>query len=115
MGVWCLQTVATNKVNHARIQKVLPERVQIWQLWWGEEGSKYHYKRAIIGPPAKRQLNGILLACRCWPNIECWLGSLVIFQGIRTSIAKKPYIFVIFRGGGGGGSGPPVPPLDPNL
>ena len=28
------------------------------------------------------------------------LGSFVIFQGIRTSIAKKPYIFVIFLGGG---------------
>ena len=25
----------------------------------------------------------------------------MFFQGIRTSIAKKPYIFVIFRGGGG--------------
>ena len=24
----------------------------------------------------------------------------MIFQGIRTSIAKKPYIFVIFQGGG---------------
>ena len=37
----------------------------------------------------------------------------MIFQGIGTSFAKKPYIFVIFRGGGGGGggggvSGPPV-------
>ena len=30
----------------------------------------------------------------------------MIFQGIRTSIAKKPYICVIFQGG----SGPPVPP-----
>ena len=27
----------------------------------------------------------------------------VIFQGIRTRIAEKPYIFVIFLGGGGGG------------
>ena len=26
----------------------------------------------------------------------------MISQGIRTSIAKKPYIFVIFQGGGGG-------------
>ena len=34
----------------------------------------------------------------------------MIFQGIRTSIAKKPCIFVIFQGEG---SGPPVPPLDP--
>ena len=33
--------------------------------------------------------------------IECWLGSFVICQGIWTSIAKKPYSFVIFHGGGG--------------
>ena len=50
---------------------------------------------------------GISLAGRSWPNIECWLGSFVIFQGaeIRTRIAKKPYIFVIFQEG----SGPPAP------
>ena len=36
-----------------------------------------------------------------------WLGSFVIFQGIRTIIAKKPYIFMIFQGGG---VGPPAPP-----
>ena len=23
------------------------------------------------------------------PNIECWLGSFVIFQGIRNTIAKN--------------------------
>ena len=40
-------------------------------------------------------------------NIKCWLGSFVIFQGFRISIARKPYIFVIFQGGGG--SGPPAP------
>ena len=52
----------------------------------------------------------------------CLFVCFVIFQGIRTSIAKKPYIFVIFQGGGGGGggggeggSGPPVPPLDPHM
>ena len=32
----------------------------------------------------------------------------MIFQGIRTSIAKKPYIFLIFQGGG---SWPPATPL----
>ena len=30
---------------------------------------------------------------------KCWLGIFLIFQGIGTSIAKKPYIFVIFQGG----------------
>ena len=33
----------------------------------GEELSKYHYKRAIFSQPAKRHLNGVLLACRLWP------------------------------------------------
>ena len=43
------------------------------------------------------------------------------FQGIQTSFTGKPYIFVIFRGGGGGGgggggvSGPPIPPLNPHM
>ena len=37
----------------------------------------------------------------------------MIFQGIQTSFAKKPYIFVIlFREGG---SGLPVPPLGPPM
>ena len=61
-------------------------------------------------PSSARQQNSIfnevLLACRWWPNIECWLGSFVVFQGILTSITKKPYIFVIFQEE----SGPPVPP-----
>ena len=42
------------------------------------------------------------------------LNAGLVLQGIRTSIAKKPYIFVIFQGGGGV-SGPPVPPLDPHI
>ena len=65
--------------------------------------------------PAKRHLNGVLLAGRRWPNNECWLGSFVIFQGIGTIIAKKTYIFVIFQGGGGGGLDTLSPPLDPPI
>ena len=39
-----------------------------------DDGRKYpkpHYKRAIIGPPAKRHLNGVSLAGGLMPNIEC--------------------------------------------
>ena len=64
---------------------------------WGERGSKYHIKWAIICPP-------VSLACRWRPNIECWPGSFVIFQGIWTSVDKKPYTFVFFQWG----SEPPV-------
>ena len=35
------------------------------------------------------------------PAIEFWLGRFVIFQGIWTSISKKPHIFVIFQEWGG--------------
>ena len=49
-----------------------------------------------------------------WPYIECWICSFVIFKGIRNSIAKKPYIFVIYQGGGGGPN-PLSPPLDPPM
>ena len=101
---------------HAQIQKVFSEGVQFFWCffvcffsWLGENWSKYHYKHAIMGPPAKRHLNGFLLAGRWWPNTECWLVSFAVLQGIQTNIAKKPYIFVIFQGGGG--SQPPVPPL----
>ena len=59
------------------------------------------------GQSSARQWNGVSVAGRWWPNIECWFGSFVIFQGIRTNIAKKPYIFVIFQGGGTD----PCPPL----
>ena len=80
--------------------------------WWGEVGSKYDYKWATIGPPAKRHFNGVSLTFRWWPNIECGLGSFVIFQEIRTSIAKKPYIFCDFSGGVWT---PCHPPLDPRI
>ena len=73
----------------------------------GVEDPKVHYKWAIIGPLAKRNLDGVSLAGRWWPNIDCWLASFVIFQRIRTSIAIKPDIFVIFQGG----SKPLSPPL----
>ena len=46
------------------------------------------------------------------PTLNAGFGSFVIFQGIRTSIAKKPYNFVIFQGGGGPG---PLSPFDPPM
>ena len=45
------------------------------------------------------------------PTLNAGLVA-AIFQGIRTSIARKPYIFVIFQGGRGR---TPFPPLDPHM
>ena len=88
--------------DNVRIQKVLSEGVQLWQrfffVWWGKEGSKDHYKRAIIGLPGKRHLNGILLACRWWPNIECWLVSFVILRGSGAVLLRNPIFLWFYRG-----------------
>ena len=68
---------------------------------------EYHYLRAIIGPPAKRHLNGVPLAGRC-PNMECWIDSCVILRGYGPVLLRNPIFLQFSRGGGG--SGPPVPP-----
>ena len=70
----------------------------------GEELSKYHYQRAIFGPPANRHSNGVSLAYRLWPKIESWFGSFTILSGSRPVLLKKLY-FCDFLGG----SGPPAP------
>ena len=64
-----------------------------------------------------------LLAGHWWPASETpfklrfaggpimaqhWMLELWDFKGIRTSIDKKPYIFVIFQGLGGGGGPDPL-------
>ena len=69
--------------------------------------------------------NGVSLACRWWPNIECWLGSFVIFQSptlnaglvalwffkVSEPVLLRNPIFCDFSGG----SGCPVPLLDPRI
>ena len=54
----------------------------------------------INGPSSTRQRNAIKWRFAGGPMVvrHRMLGSFVVLQGIRTSIAKKPYIFVIFQG-----------------
>ena len=47
----------------------------------------------------KCHLNGVSLAGRSWPVMECWLGSLVISKG-SGPVLQNPYN-VIFQGVGG--------------
>ena len=72
-----------------------PNLITFFFSWWGYRGSKYHYKWAIVGLPAKcRQVDD-------GPTLNAGFVGLW-FQGI----ARKLYILANFSGG----SGPPVPP-----
>ena len=64
-------------------------------------------------PASETPLNGVSLACRWWPNVECWLGSFENFKGSGSVLLRNSIFLWFFRGGGG--SGPPVPPLDPRM
>ena len=57
----------------------------------------------LNGPPAKRRF-------ACGPMMFQHVGSFWDFKVIRTSVAKEPYIFVIFQGGVRTPC-PPPPPL----
>ena len=62
----------------------------------------------------ERPLNDLSLAGFRWRADDGpTLNAGLVFQGIQTSIAKKPYTFVIFQGWGS--PDPPVPPLDPGM
>ena len=97
-----------------RIQKVLSEGVQLWQVF--ERGETIQANTTVSGPSSAHQQNAIYFAFP-WradngSKLNAGLiGSIVVFQGIRTSIAKRPYILVICQGG----SGPPIPALDPPM
>ena len=75
---------------------------------WEDPSTLYHYKRAIIGPPAKHHLMAFGWRADDDPTLNAGLVA-AIFQGIWTCIARKPYIFVIFQGC----PDPLSPPLDP--
>ena len=64
-------------------------------LFFCERGERIQI--ALKAGHHRRFAGGPMMTQQCWP----------FFQGIRTSTAKKPYIFVIFQGGGRD----PLPPL----
>ena len=55
-------------------------------------------------PASETPLNGVSMAWRWWPNVECWLGS---FENSRGSgpVLLRNSIFLCYSGGGGGGGG----------
>ena len=54
-------------------------------------------------PASETPLNGVSLACRWWPNVECWLGNFENFRGSGpVLLLLRNSIFLwFFRGGGG--------------
>ena len=47
------------------------------------------------------------LACRWWPDIECWLGRFVIFGGSRPVLLRNPIFVLFFKRGPGPLPNPP--------
>ena len=62
---------------------------------FGQRGSKYQYKRVIIGPPVKRHLNGCPTL-----NRLAWLVAVRFYRRSGPVLLRNP-IFLCFFGGRG--------------
>ena len=123
---WQTQIAATctyTTSTHARIQEVLSEGVQFWGFffvlffiisWWGEGGSKYHYKWAIVGPPAKRQ--ALPWSANDGPTLNAGLVHVALwfFKVSGPDLQRNPIFFCDFSGEMVQNPRPP-PPLDPHV
>ena len=56
-------------------------------------------------PASETPFNGVPLAGRYGPNIECWIDSFVILRGSGPELLSNPIFLKFSRGGGGGGGG----------
>ena len=52
-------------------------------------------------PASETPLNGVLLACRWWPNVECWLGSFENFKRSGPVLLRNSIFLLFFRRGRG--------------
>ena len=53
-------------------------------------GSKEHYKRAIIGPPAKRHLNGVRWRADDGPTLNAGSVASSFFRGSAPELLRNP-------------------------
>ena len=85
-----------------------PNLITFFFSWWEIEDPN----TALIVPSPALQPNAIVKWCFADGHHD---GPTLNadFQGILTSIAKKPYIFVFLKGGGGGGGEGGPDPLSP--
>ena len=94
-------------------RKFCQRRSKFDKVFFFDEGIE-DQNTAINGPSSAHQQNAIEMAF-CWrandgPTLNAGLVAAIFFQGIQTSIAKKPNNFEIFQGGWG--PDPLSPPLD---
>ena len=91
--------------GHARIRKDFLRVVHFYVYFWLKRGerillSECHYKRAIIGPQAKRHLNGVSWCANDDPTLNVCLAGLS-FSGGPDQYCYETLYYVIFQGGGG--------------
>ena len=81
---------------------------KVFYGWWGERGSKYHFKSVIIDPPGKRFPGLPMMA----PTLNAGLLVLWFSRGSGPVLLVNPIVLWFFRGGG---VWTPCPPLSSQL
>ena len=66
---------------------------ELWQrffFFFKGERIQISLKAGHHRPASKTPFNGVSLACRWWPNVECWLGCSENFRGFDLVLLRGP-------------------------
>ena len=77
-----------------------PNSDNVFFVFFKGERIQISLKAGHHRPASETPLNGISLACRWWPNVECWPGRFDNFRGSGPVLLRNS-IFLWFSGGGG--------------
>ena len=107
---WCFAYF----LSHAQMFKLtkhsFPNSIRIWsgsELWqrffssFLRERIQITQKAGHHRPASETHLNGVSLACRWWPNVECWLGNFENFRGSGPVLLRNSIFLWFFRWGWG--------------
>ena len=124
---WCFACL----LSHARMFKLTKHSfLNSIRIWSGSElcyfiflfkGERIQISlKAGHRPASETPVNGVSLAfkevslaCRWWPNVECWLGSFGNSRGSGPVLLRNSIFLWFFRKGGGVRT--LCPPLDPRM
>ena len=78
---------------------------ELWQRFFSSffkgERIQKSQKAGHHWPASETPLNGVSLACRRWPNVECWLGSFENFRWSGPVLLRNSIFLWFFRWRGG--------------
>ena len=96
---WCFVCFLSHSQMFKLTKHSFLNSIRIWsgsELWqrffffFKGERIQISLKAGHHRPASETPFNGVSLACRWWPNVECWLGCSENFRGFCLVLLRGP-------------------------